>query len=205
MVHAVWQSRRRYAKALLRPALVPLFVFALALLPMTACGTLFTNPGSSPTSTSESISESVKVVQGQDGATLVLVPVTIQGKGPYTFALDTGASISLIAASLAHQLGLPATGASQPITGIGGVEQAEFVKISKWSTGPIHLPSVSIASAAIPVDRGSGFVGLLGSDIWSRFGRFTLDYSSGTLTVYKQIASAPDEQIAWLDRRTAAA
>jgi hypothetical protein len=72
------------------------------------------------------------------------------------------------------------------------------VSVSNWTTGPIRLPTAVIVSASIPTERGVGLEGLIGSDIWSRFGKFTLDYSSGTLTVYKQIASAEQD----LDRRT---
>jgi predicted aspartyl protease len=106
----------------------------------------------------------------------------------FVFELDTGASTSLIAPSLVKQFGLPQAGRSQTISGIGGVQQATPVTISNWQTGPIRLPATTIVSASMPLERGSGLDGLIGSDIWSRFGKFTLDYSSGTLTVYKQIA-----------------
>src|SRR5579883_982158 len=148
--------------------------------------------GPTTTSSSQTYTVNVKVVKGQDNATVVLLPVMIHGHGPFTFALDTGASISLIAPSLVRRFGLQVTGSSQSISGIGGVQQATPVSISNWSTGSIHLPSAVIVSASIPHERGSGFVGLLGSDIWSRFGKFTLDYSGGTLTVYKQIATSSD-------------
>lgn len=142
------------------------------------------------TPTSQNITEPVKVVHGSGHATAVLLPVTIHGKGPFVFELDTGASTSLIAPSLVKQFGLPQAGRSQTISGIGGVQQATPVTISNWQTGPIRLPATTIVSASIPLERGSGLDGLIGSDIWSRFGKFTLDYSSGTLTVYKQIAIA---------------
>lgn len=191
---------RALRRLLWRHPLLPMVAFVLLLLPLAACTISINSPNN--TTNGQGISENVQVVQGQNGATLVLLPVTIHGKGPFTFALDTGASTSLISSSLTQQLGLPANGNSQPISGIGGVEQAEFVNISDWNTGQIKLPAISIASAPIPHDRGSNFEGLLGSDIWNRFGKFTLDYSSGTLTVYKQIALAPDERIAWPGRRT---
>ena len=180
--------RRTARRACWQQSFLPLLAFACLLLPLAGCSISF---GTSSNTNTQGITEHVNVVQGQDNSTLVLLPVTIHGKGPFTFALDTGASTSLIAASLAQRLGLQPTGNSQPITGIGGVEQAVFVKVSNWNTGPIKLPSVSIASAAIPHSEGSNLQGLLGSDIWSRFGKFTLDYSAGTLTVYKQIAFAP--------------
>ena len=38
---------------------------------------------------------------------IALVPVTINGHGPYTFALDTGASQSLVDSSVAKELRVP--------------------------------------------------------------------------------------------------
>lgn len=173
-----------------RPTVVALLIVSLALmLPLAACG------NSSASYSTQGISEHVNVVTGPNGATAVLLPVTIHGQGPFTFELDTGASTSLIAAELARQLSLPIAGSSQPIRGIGGVEQTTPVTVSNWSTGPINLPKATIASAQIPHELGEGLQGLIGSDIWHQFGKFTLDYSSGTLTVYKQMALAP------LDRR----
>jgi hypothetical protein len=171
-------------------------VVLAGLLLLAACGSSLSNP------TNPGITEQVKVVRGPNHATAVLLLVTIRGQGPFPFELDTGASVSLIALSLVHRLGLPSAGRIQTISGIGGVERAVPVSISNWTTGPIRLPAAVIVSAAIPRSHESGFEGLLGSDIWNRFGKFTLDYSSDTLTVYKQIATSPTEPMAVLDRRT---
>jgi hypothetical protein len=181
-------KRGRY---LSRPPVNVLLLVSLAvilLLAAAACGT------SSVPRAGQGISEHVNVVTDKNGATAVLLPVTIHGQGPFTFELDTGASTSLIATRLARQLGLPPAGSPQPISGIGGVVQSTPVTISKWNTGPIHLPPATIASAPVPQERGSELEGLIGSDIWYRFGTLTLDYHSGTLTVYKQIAMAPLER-----------
>ena len=183
-----------------RPSLLALLVLSLALLlSLSACAVTIGNAPASTTA-GPGISEQVQVVQDQSGATLVLAPVTIHGKGPFTFAVDTGASTSLISSSLARQLNLPVAGSAEPISGIGGVTQAIPVKASDWNTGSIRLPSVVIASASIPRERGgTNFQGLLGSDIWSKFGKFTLDYSSSTLTVYQQIALVPaDRRLAFI-------
>ncbi len=198
------RHRRGRLLPLPRFGVFALFLLSLALvLALAACALpiqITTSSGNS----GPGISEDVKVVQGQDGATLVLASVTIHGKGPYTFALDTGASTSLISRDLAERLDLSQAGGTEPISGIGGVTQAVPVQIDNWHTGPINLPSMTIASAAFPHERSSAdFQGLLGSDIWSRFGKFTLDYDAGTLTVYRQIALAPEGFLALLDRRQA--
>jgi predicted aspartyl protease len=184
-----------------RPVVVGLLIFCV-LLSLSACAVTIGNPGASSTTTSGGISEHVQVAQDQSGSTLVLAPVKIHGQGPFTFAVDTGASTSLISTAVAKQLNLTVAGGAEPITGVGGVTQSVPVDISNWSTGDIRLPAITIASATIPHERGGqNFDGLLGSDIWSQFGKFTLDYDSGTLTVYKQIAVVPFDRrlvLSWL-------
>ncbi len=187
--HHRWRERQQHMS---RSSLVASLMLSLALLLVLAACTVTIGEPPSSTETGEGITEDVEVVQGQDGATLVLADVVIHGKGPYTFALDTGASTSLISSDLAQRLDLPQAGGPEPISGIGGVTQAIPVQVDKWSIGPINLPAMTIASAEIPQRQGNvNFQGLLGSDLWSRFGKFTLDYEAGTLTVYKQIALAP--------------
>jgi hypothetical protein len=173
-------------------------IAGLLLLVAYSCS-LGTPTGSAPTS--QEITENVRVVRGPNNATAVLLPVMIHGQGPFTFELDTGASTSLIAPSLVQRLGLKSVGNTETISGIGGVQQATPVSISKWNTGPIQLPAATIVSAVIPRERGSGLEGLIGSDIWSRFGKFTLNYSSGMLTVYKQIATSSGEPTTALDAK----
>jgi Aspartyl protease len=133
------------------------------------------------------ISTPIKVRQ-LGGATVVQIEVTIDGQGPYTFVLDTGASTSAIDSSLARRLGLPQAGPPHEVSGIGGSVEAVPVTLSNWSAGPIHLPAGSVDSAPLGLRQLDGSSGLLGSDILSQFGAVTIDYSAQTLTVYRQIA-----------------
>jgi hypothetical protein len=151
----------------------------LCLLAVGGCGGL-------PGGQGGAVSQTVKVLRGAHGATEVVLPVTLQGQGPFTFALDTGASTSLIDLTVARQLHLQAAGAAQPISGIGGVERATPVRVTSWNAGKINLPAATIMAAPMPAQRTGGLAGLLGSDIWWRFGRFTLDYGNATITVYRQ-------------------
>jgi len=104
--------------------------------------------------------------------------------------LDTGAESSLIDSTVARQAGLSVVGGPEPISGVGGVQQAVPVQINKWSVGKLQLPPTTIDSASFQDDRlGNGIVGLLGSDVLSQFGTVTINYSAGTLTVYKKVAA----------------
>lgn len=158
-----------------------LLVAVLVLAAVAGCGI---QPLNSPQR--GTISERVRIVHGGDESTTVLMSVTINGKGPFTFAVDTGASTSLVDSDVASRVGLSSVGRSQSIQGVGGVERAVPVRPSSWSAGAIKLPVLTIFAAQMPTGRrGADLEGLLGSDVWNSIGRFTLDYRSSTLTVYR--------------------
>lgn len=134
----------------------------------------------------------IKVIKGPDTATLIQVPVSIAGTGPYPFILDTGASETLIARTLAARLHLPRAGEQQSVTGVGGETVVIPVAIKSWRVGDAALPNATVASGTLPNDRGANEMqGLLGSDILSQFGKITIDYSAKTVTVYTRLAARP--------------
>jgi len=68
---------------------------------------------------------------GQRGKRLILLPATLDGRGPFPFALDTGAMATCIAPSLAAELGLGSgDGQAVKAVGIGGPVDASFA--SRW-------------------------------------------------------------------------
>jgi Aspartyl protease len=119
--------------------------------------------------------------------TLALVPVFIDGQGPLPFALDTGASRSLISPGLAERLHLPARGSAGMLQGVTGTASAENFAVASWRAGTITLPPSLIAaigsSTAGAVTRAHGPVGLLGSDVLSRYGKIAIDYDKGLLVL----------------------
>ncbi len=142
-------------------------------------------------SPSKGITANVQVVTDQAGGVTILAPVMIDGHGPYIFVVDTGASVSLIDRPIANRLGLTQSGDPQQVEGIGGTQTVIPVAISSWSLGNIKLPSTNIDKSSFSsLELGSNAVGLLGSDIWDRFGEVTLNYSAQTLTVYQQLSTS---------------
>lgn len=115
-------------------------------------------------------------------ATIVLVPVCLSGQGPYPFILDTGAAHSLVDRSLADRLHLVVTGRTTPATGVACTAAAAEIQVANWSLGPVALRAQTLASLSMGgAPGGPGIAGLLGSDVWSRFGQFQLDYRAGRL------------------------
>lgn len=113
---------------------------------------------------------------------IALVPVTINGKGPYTFALDTGASQSLVDAAVAKELGAKETGESRSVAGITEVTRVRTIEVAKWSVGKVKLPPTTIVEANLPFGNADqGVQGLLGSDMLSAFDIVTIDYENEVL------------------------
>lgn len=164
---------------------------ALALIVVLTACEVSLGPGSSGVARGQGVTVPIRVISGPQGATLVLLPVSINGQGPFTFALDTGASSSIIDTPVARRLGLPQTGSPTPVAGISGQSQSVPVQIKRWHIEQINLPSMTVGSINLfDSQRGQGLQGLIGSDIWNQFGRISINYSDQTLTVPKQIAGA---------------
>lgn len=163
-------------------------LLALAGL-LAGCSLSLSLPGATTTASSTStLTAPLTIQRGANNATLAIAPVYFGGKGPFHFIVDTGASVSLIRGDLARELALPPSGSRQRVSGVGGDEQITFVDVSHWHVGKIPLPNTSIGSGALPLTTGdSNLDGLLGSDIWSQFGRVTVDYNAATLTVYRSV------------------
>jgi len=109
-----------------------------------------------------------------------IVPVTIDGHGPYRFMLDTGSSVSSVTSQLAAMLHLPRTGAKAVIKGVVGSQKVPVVAIAGWKVGntvltPAKVAVLGSASGPNPV------LGLLGSDELSRFGSVTEDFQDHQL------------------------
>ncbi|HEX6122982.1 MAG TPA: retropepsin-like aspartic protease [Ktedonobacterales bacterium] len=173
----------------------PLLCVPLALvlsLALAGCELTIGNGGNvgQTSTTGSTTTVKVKILKGQGGATLIQAPVTIDNKGPYNFILDTGASISVVDTALADKLALPVVGEGQPVSGVGGKETAIPIKVTTWKLGGLKLPSATITKGNLPEsEHGQGLQGLLGSDILSRFGKITIDYTGSSITVYRQASA----------------
>ena len=115
--------------------------------------------------------------------TLALVPVRINGRGPFPFAVDTGASSSLVDARLARKLHLADEGSAGLLSGIAGSARGSKTHLRDWSIGKVRLPTAAIAVLKLAGPDGKGPAGLLGSDVLSRFGKVAVDYEHSRLVL----------------------
>lgn len=168
-----------------RPAANRTWLLALLVIPFLALVGCHRNPQPTGTVVGGEQSVALLVVQGPDGSTLAFAPVFINGEGPYAFALDTGASHSVIDEDLAEQLKLPSGGPDIEITGVAATAEAHQVHVGDWRVGGVELPGHRMV--ALPLsqpNRKLKIRGLLGSDALSRFGTIMVDYHHQRLVLH---------------------
>ena len=134
--------------------------------------------------------ESVRFRLGGGKNPLILVPVHLDGKGPYEFILDTGASHSLLSPELAETLGVPpefekhGTGAAGPVT-------VAFGHVGSLAVGSAQRRNVPVAITnelnRIGAAMGNRVDGCLGFEFLKDF-VLTIDYRDSTL----RFASSPE-------------
>jgi len=125
----------------------------------------------------------------------LLLPVTIEGDGPFPFILDTGASHTAIAASVAERFGFQSrwdhVDDVQALTTRFEAERFALEALQFDGQAPVDLTSV-----IIPVEEGQPVpvAGLLGADaIMAQ--RYTLDFAGGRLALDAPPASRADGRI----------
>ena len=112
-----------------------------------------------------------------DAAARMTAPVTLDGKGPFPFVVDTGANVSVVASELGAELALPRIG-SALVHGIAGAQPAELTQ-ARLSVGAVS--STITRMPMLPRAR-LGVEGLLGMDVL-RHRRLVLDYRAGSFQV----------------------
>jgi len=96
-----------------------------------------------------------------DEARRMTVPVFINGRGPFSFVVDTGANRSVVSRELASSLSLPSAGRVE-VHGIAGAESAAMADVRSFRVG--ETTSAGLVLPALPRDK-LGADGLLGVDV----------------------------------------
>lgn len=117
----------------------------------------------------------------------IIVPVKVNGSGPFRFLLDTGASHSVIADTLASKLALPTIGTTTVATSIGE-EVRDVVQLNLTTIGPARSEGLrpSIASVARLAAIVRGIHGIIGQDFLFGF-NYTLDYRKHRLVWFDEV------------------
>lgn len=162
-----------------------LLMLAAAALLASGCGSTTTVKQPPPLENPDgSLNIAIKVLK-HGRQVIALVPVTINGNGPYTFALDTGASQSLVDSSVAKELDVKPTGDTHKVAGISSVSNVHSIAVKHWRVGRVELPATTIVEENLPFgDADGGVQGLLGSDMLSQFDVVTIDYGHSLLRLH---------------------
>src|SRR5204862_4027775 len=108
---------------------------------------------------------------------LILLPVEVNGEGPFEFILDTGAGTSLISSELGQKLNLKILGSSDG-QGAGGAVSVSLAKLSSLVVASMKLDDVDVGVvdlSQIGKAVGAKIDGDLGYNFLKHF-RITLDY-----------------------------
>lgn len=118
----------------------------------------------------------------------VLVPVHVNGSGPYIFVLDTGSSRSIVSSALARELNAPVVARSEIVGGTGS-EVGMVVRLASVAVGSARVPAVlaPIVDESRLSQLGSGIRGVLGQDFLAAF-NYTLDYRRARLVWQADVA-----------------
>jgi hypothetical protein len=124
----------------------------------------------------------------------VYVPVTVNGKGPFQFILDTGGH-DILTPDTAKALGIRTEG-DAPGTGAGeGVVDTDFAKGVTLQVGDLTLSNQTVAVLPITSKAAEGFdePGMLGFEVLRRFVT-VIDYGAGTVTFIDPAKFTPIDQ-----------
>jgi hypothetical protein len=122
--------------------------------------------------------------EGRGEAALV-VPVFVNGEGPWNFVLDTGATITCVEREIAERLVLaPVRGVVGVGAGVGGTGRLELVRFDSLAVGQAR--AFRLDGCLLDLEHlralGADVHGLLGLDFLRRF-RVSLDFERNVVTL----------------------
>jgi predicted aspartyl protease len=115
------------------------------------------------------------------------VPVTVNGRGPFPFVIDTGSNRSVVSDALAAQLGLPAAG-SLMIKAATGTARTDSVRVASLVVGHRHLTNFQ---APVLQSDNLGALGMLGIDAVSDQ-RLVMDFRKKQMTLTNSVPQELD-------------
>ena len=113
---------------------------------------------------------------------LVLVPVTVNGRGPFEFILDTGAGTSLLSTELAAQLSAKVLGSKEGQSA-GGKISVSLAKVESLAVGAAAINDLEVGIvdlSHIGKTVGAKIDGDLGYNFLRHF-RVTIDYAKSEI------------------------
>ena len=163
------------------------FCFSILLLGLLALGCNIPS-AVSPGAPSETAPGEITFDLAGPNEAAMIVPVRINGKGPYEFVLDTGATFTCVDKNLAEELQLPEwRGPLGTVVITGGDGEMGFVKIEMFEVGDTAKASELVA-CKLDLSRmqppGFGIKGLVGLNFLKSY-HVTIDFKRNSLRLDK--------------------
>jgi predicted aspartyl protease len=124
----------------------------------------------------------VRIVRNAAAGVIIVAGVCVDGHGPFSFLVDTGASTTAIDSRVAALLHLRALG-TVPLSGFGCQNTASFAKVSALSVDGLSLEPQVVLVGPLRSPLVPALAGLLGSDVLSRFKAVRIDFRAATLSL----------------------
>jgi predicted aspartyl protease len=115
------------------------------------------------------------------------VPVTVNGRGPFPFVIDTGSNRTVLSDALAAQLGLPSTGFLQ-IRAAAAQAQTDSVRVASLAVG--HRELTNFKAPVLQLGN-LGALGMLGIDAVANQ-RLVMDFHKKQMTITKTVRQEQD-------------
>jgi hypothetical protein len=122
------------------------------------------------------------------------IEVKVNGKGPFLFAIDTGASgAGRVDSSLVEKLALPETGEVRGSDGSGANPRSmRLIQVDSLSVGDLEFRNLTLASRNYNVSPALPHIdGILGLGLFSDY-LLTLDYATKRVRIAEGQLPAPD-------------
>jgi len=114
---------------------------------------------------------------------LLIVQGLVNGKGPFSFVVDTGASVTVLSPHVAKQAGLSLCRIDAKAISAGGRLDTAFGRLNSLRIGTVEVRNLRVAIMSLTrVNRAAQLRlgGIIGHNLLRRF-RVTIDYPSGHL------------------------
>lgn len=103
-----------------------------------------------------------------DDLSMIIVPVSINGAGPYDFVLDTGSSKTIVDRKLAEKLGLPLLGDNN-VVGALATTRMSVVRVNSLTVAGATVQGGEVFSSDRPATVNGKVRGVLGEDFLRNF------------------------------------
>jgi predicted aspartyl protease len=106
------------------------------------------------------------------GQGAIVLPVRLNGRGPFRFLLDTGSTHTAVSGTTAAAIGAPVV-AKTAIGSAAGSRQTLVVRIDALDVGPITVPG--LLASVVELEGIAGADGVIGHDALASL-RYTIDF-----------------------------